>query len=133
MPPLLVKLVRFSVVGGLCALLFFLIHYSLTTIFSVSLMPSLITTYAICFGIGYSLQRNFAFRSTTQHRRSLPRYFILHFCGLLFVYYLTRWMESHFLLGNMGASLVATGIAGLVSFVISLTWIFQTQNLNRAG
>ena len=126
--PTFSKFCRFITVGIICAALFFAINYSLRVILSVGEFWSLATTYAICFWIGYVSQRNFAFRSDSWHRRSLPRYFIMHFVGMLFVYYFTHWMRSEFELGDLSSSLVATGLAGMASFIISLTWVFQSSD-----
>jgi len=52
----------------------------------------------------------------------------MHFVGMLFVYYFTHWMRSEFELGDLSSSLVATGLAGMASFIISLTWVFQSSD-----
>jgi putative flippase GtrA len=128
MSPLLEKFFRFVAVGLACAILFFAINYSLKIVFNFGQFISLAATYIICFWIGYISQRQFAFRANTLHRRSLPRYLMLHFFGMLFVYYFTQWIQLSFDLGSMSSSLVATGLAGLASFIVSLTWVFRSPD-----
>ncbi|MGD9923122.1 MAG: GtrA family protein [Pseudorhodoplanes sp.] len=118
---------RFVAIGGLCAAFFFLINFLLLQIIELPLLPALALTYAICFGVGYTLQRNVAFRSSTSHRRSLPRYFLLHCAGMLIVYFLTLWLTPFFSLGSLGPSAISTGLAGIASFIISLTWVFSEK------
>jgi hypothetical protein len=85
---------------------------------------ALFSTYAACSGIGYTLQRNFAFKATGAHRKSFQRYLVHHVFGMIFVYTATQWMEAVWRIGAVGASLSATALAGLASFIISLTWVF---------
>lgn len=124
MNPVLAKFFRFGLVGALCAVLFFAVNYALLDVAGLPLFSALVLTYAICFGIGYFLQRNVAFRATGNHRRSLPRYFALHLGGMVAVYFLTLWLKPLNDLGRFGPSLIATLLAGLASFCISLTWVF---------
>jgi putative flippase GtrA len=111
-------------VGGLCAILFFAVYYFFLQFVKLPAWLALLSTYTTCFGIGYTLQRNFAFKATGAHRRSLQRYIMLHVFGMIFVYSATQWMEAVWRIGAVGASLSATALAGLASFIISLTWVF---------
>jgi putative flippase GtrA len=121
---MLSKFVRFSIVGGLCAILFFAVYYFCLQVVKLPAWLALLSTYTTCFGVGYTLQRNFAFRATATHHRSLWRYLVLHVFGMIFVYSATQWMEAVWRIGAVGASFSATALAGLASFVISLTWVF---------
>jgi putative flippase GtrA len=112
-------------VGGLCALLFFAVYYFCLEIVKLPASLALLSTYTTCFGIGYTLQRKFAFKATGTHRKSLWRYLVLHVVGMIFVYSATQWMEAVWRVGAVGASLSATALAGLASFIISLTWVFS--------
>lgn len=118
------KLARFVVVGGLCAILFFAVYYFCLQLVKLPALLALLSTYTTCFGIGYALQRNFAFKATGTHRKSFWRYLVVHVLGMIFVYFVTQWMEAVWRIGAVGASLSATALAGLVSFIISLTWVF---------
>lgn len=118
------KFSRFLAVGGLCAILFFMVYYFCLQIAGLPRLLALLITYAACFGIGYTLQRKFAFRTATTHRRSLWRYLVLHMLGMGFVYSMMQWMQSTWQIGATAASLSATALAGFASFIISLTWVF---------
>jgi putative flippase GtrA len=122
------KFLRFIVVGVVCSLLFFSVYFLLLNIIKLNLITTTAVTYSICLGIGYFLQRKFTFRATGAYRRSLLRYLALHSSGMVFVYFSTRWIEATYGFGALGASMTATAIAGFVSFVISLTWVFAEPN-----
>jgi putative flippase GtrA len=111
-------------VGGLCAILFFVVYYFFLELVKLPAWSALLSTYTTCFGMGYALQRNFTFKATGTHRKSLWRYLVLHVVGMIFVYSATQWMEAVWRIGAVGASLSATALAGLASFIISLTWVF---------
>ncbi len=125
---LLGKLIRFGIIGTACAVLFFAVNYALLNMARLSTAAALVLTYAICFGIGYYLQRNVAFRATLHHRKSLPRYFAMHVGGMIFVYLMTVYLSPLFAAGSFGPSLITTALAGMVSFVISLSWVFRESS-----
>jgi len=125
------KLLRFALVGGLCAVLFFSISYIFLELAGLQLAPTILLTYPICIGVGYGLQHKITFKATTGHRRSLPRYLALQAGGVTFVYYVTLWLRPHFALGSVSLPLIVTAIAGFASFVISLTWVFEPRSAPR--
>jgi putative flippase GtrA len=118
------KLATFGVVGGGCAMLFFVINYTFLRLLGIPFFVALALTYMICFPIGYLLQRNLTFRSNVQHKRSLPRYLLLHLGGMGIVYFGTLALEPYFPPRSFVVPFLATCISGLAGFVISLTWVF---------
>jgi putative flippase GtrA len=118
------KVVTFGIIGGGCALLFFVINYVCLRLLGIPFLIALALTYLICFPVGYLLQRNLTFRSNVQHKRSLPRYFLLHLGGLGLVYFGTLALEPYFLPRSFAVPFLATCLAGLASFVISMSWVF---------
>jgi putative flippase GtrA len=124
MRELIRKLVTFGMIGGGCAVLFFVINYACLRLLGIPFFVALALTYLICFPIGYLLQRNLTFRSSVRHKRSLPRYFLLHLGGLGSVYFGTLALEPYFLPRSFAVPFLATCIAGLASFAISMSWVF---------
>ena len=118
------KLARFVLVGAFCAGVFFVVNYVLLQVVALSFAFALLLTYAICIGLGYVLQRNVAFKATGGHRRSLLRYLALQSAAMLFVYSATPLLRPVVGSGSLGASLVTTGLAGVASFFVLLTWVF---------
>jgi putative flippase GtrA len=118
------KVVTFGIIGGGCALLFFVINYVCLRLLEIPFLIALALTYLICFPVGYLLQRNLTFRANVQHKRSLPRYFLLHLGGLGIVYFGTLALEPYFPPRSFVVPLLATGISGLEGFVISMSWVF---------
>jgi putative flippase GtrA len=117
--------VRFVVVGGACAVLYFLICLTLREYFRVNAFFSSFWAYVICFGIGYLSQRNLTFRSITSHSVALRRYFLLQATGAIVVSGLTSIAASASQLNAASTSLVSTLLCGVASFFISSRWVFR--------
>ncbi len=123
------ELARFIVVGGLCALLFFAINYSVLR-YSHSMPLAIIVAYIFCFPLGYTLQRNFTFQALPEkqpHRIGLARYFILHAVCAAVVYVGTLLLQLVIPQNPPIASIVATGLSGAASFVVSRLWVFAPR------
>ena len=116
---------RFIAVGLVCALLYFGICFLLRAGFDWGAFSATIAAYAACFGFGYLGQKKLAFRSTSRHVRSLPRYAALHTVGG----FLTAIsVDSITRISNLPAvymAVLATGVAGVASFFISYYWVFR--------
>jgi putative flippase GtrA len=124
MRELIRKFATFGVIGGGCAVLFFMINYVCLRLLGFPFFVALALTYLICFPIGYLLQRTLTFRSNVRHKRSLPRYLLLHLGGMGFVYFGTLALEPYFLPRSFALPFLTTCLAGLASFVISMAWVF---------
>lgn len=120
------RLARFIVSGGLASLTFFIASFALLEIGWRPWAANL-TAYAIGFVVGYSLQRGWTFQGQHAHGSALPRYFILQVvCAGLTA-----------LAGEIGGSLLglppllvaigSTGLAGAISYLGSLLWVFPTR------
>jgi putative flippase GtrA len=120
------RLARFIVSGGLASLTFFVASFALLEIGWRPWAANL-TAYAIGFVVGYSLQRGWTFQGRHAHGSALPRYFILQAaCAGLTA-----------LAGEIGGSLLglppllvaigSTGLAGAISYLGSLLWVFPTR------
>lgn len=121
--------VRFVLVGGACAMLFFLISYGLRGFLGWGQFAATLATYSVCFGVGYSAQRSIAFRANRSHLVALPRYALLHAGAGIVVSLLASWITDVSDLRPALASLYATMLAGAVSFFISANWVFRDLRL----
>lgn len=115
---------RFVVVGGGCAVLYFAICFSLIELVGASPMVATAATYFICFWIGYSLQREVAFRSRRSHSVTLVRYSIWHLFGATAVALATSLASTRLNLSPLFTSGVSTVFCGVASFFISSRWVF---------
>ena len=115
---------RFLVVGGGCAVLYFSICLALIEWASASPLVATGVTYFICFWIGYSLQREVAFRSQRSHSITLVRYSIWHLFGATAVALATAFASDSLHLSPLLASAVSTVLCGIASFFISSRWVF---------
>lgn len=120
---------RFVIVGGALAGLFLILSYLLT---ASGLSPFLgcLVAYALAFAIGYLVQRCWTFESDQRHSRALPRYFILQ-AGCALLSGLVAQGSVDFLgLPLSVMSVLTAGFAGVVSFVVSSTWVFPDRRDN---
>jgi putative flippase GtrA len=116
---------RFLVVGGVCAVLYFLICLGLREYAGLSAFFSSFWAYVICFWIGYGSQRGLTFRSSVKHSIAIRRYFILHATGAIVVSALTSIATDVSSLAPVYTSLVSTTLCGIASFFISSRWVFR--------
>ena len=124
-PMFIGKLVRFGAVGAACAAVFFAVNYTLLNLAGLGVFLSLALTYMTTFFLGYVLQKNVAFRSTSRHGRSLPRYALLHLAGFFLVYFLTLRLGAVLPHPEVTSPLAATLLCGLFSFAVSIAWVFS--------
>ncbi len=120
------RLVRFVIVGAGAAGLLFALSYFFVRLGWPPFIASMVA-YAISFAAAYTAQRNWTFQSGQDHRRTLPRYFVLQAgCAI------TSGVTAHLTVSLFGASpfvmaVVTTIIASAVSFVLSSQWVFAAR------
>lgn len=121
--PLDRRFARFVLVGGAVAALFLVACYLLAAQGLPPFWASL-AAYGLAFVTGYLAQRHWTFGARHRHRHALPRYMAVQAgcalgCALVA-------QASVDLLGLSPAlmAVVATGFAGLASFILSLIWVF---------
>ena len=115
---------RFLIVGGVCAVLYFAICLALIRFAGASPFVATAVTYFICFWIGYASQREIAFRSTQSHSITLVRYSIWHLFGATAVSLATSVASTSLNLSPMLVAAVSTVLCGIASFFISSRWVF---------
>ncbi|MFS6545868.1 GtrA family protein, partial [Staphylococcus aureus] len=78
------KFVRFVIVGGGCALLYFVLMWFSRARLGLTPFLATICAYGVSFCVAYTLQHRWTFRSDTTHRVTLPRYALVQVtCAIL--------------------------------------------------
>jgi putative flippase GtrA len=116
-------LVRFALTGTAVAAVFF----SLTVLFVHVGLPPFIASaasFVIAFGVGYTLQHGWTFRARHRHLFAFPRYLALQIVSCLVSAFVADAAVSRFGLSVIAMSAVTTCLAGAVSFLGSLLWVF---------
>jgi putative flippase GtrA len=116
---------RFVIIGGGCAVLYFAVCLALATLFDLSPFLASFGAYLICFWVGYSLQRGVTFRSKARHRVTLTRYAAWHLFGATAVSAATDVVASASVWDATYIALFSTLLCSAVSFFISSRWVFK--------
>ncbi len=122
--PLVHKFSRFLLVGGLCTAL----QYALLILFveEMRLSPTMASTigYVASSLVNYLLNYSFTFKSTAEHRRSMPRFMVIALCGVALnaavTFVGTTVLGLHYLL----AQVIATCLTLVWNFVANMRWTF---------
>ncbi|TAM36270.1 MAG: GtrA family protein [Rhodanobacter sp.] len=122
------KFLRFVIVGGGCALLYFVVMWFCRA--SLGLTPFLATicAYGVSFCVAYTLQHRWTFRSASAYRETLPRYALVQVICALLTAGITQAI-SHFQPQAPGWLLagISTVLASGLSFVLSSQWVFSAS------
>lgn len=120
------RFVRFIIVGGSCALLYFLLMWLCRGRFGLT--PFLATVCAYCGSIcvAYIFQHRWAFRSDTAHAVALPRYVLVQVaCALLTAESTQAISHIYPQTPNWMLSGISTVLAACLGFVLSSLWVFS--------
>lgn len=118
------KFARFIVVGASSAAIYFFIVWNLLERTSLSMFSSSLIGYILVVGATYVAQRNWTFRSNAPHGRSLAKYIAVQLLCMLVTAGLSQFFTSLLSLVPIHASLLSTVFTSLISFVLSLLWVF---------
>lgn len=120
------KLLRFVIVGGGSALLYFALMWFFRARLSFAPFAATIFAYCISFCVAYALQHRWTFRSEASHRVTLPRYALVQATCALLTALITQGVAhmypnaSNWLLAGL-----STVLASGLSFVLSSLWVFR--------
>ena len=117
------RTVRFLISGGATAVLFFAASFALMLAGATPLVAAT-AAYAFAFLAGYLVQRGWTFGARHAHRFAAPRYLLLQAGCALGSGVLAELLAGRFGLPPLAVSLLTTGAAGAVSYVVSSTWVF---------
>lgn len=122
--------IRFIVTGAGAAALFFVLSVAFVTAGAPPFLGSL-AAYAIAFLASYLLQLGWTFRGLHRHGHALPRYLILQLSCALLSAAAAQALVALFAAPVLLMSFIATGFAGVVSYVLSSTWVFPDGRQDR--
>jgi putative flippase GtrA len=117
-------LIRFLIVGVTATLGYVLICYFLQTLSGWQPFWASIVAYATMFLFAYVAQRSFTFRSTRNHRISLPLYAALQIACGLFAATAVQWLVNSAHISALAASATAAALSAAASYLVSASWIF---------
>ena len=117
-------LLRFIVAGGATAALFFALCWAFLAL-GLAPFAGTVLAYAISFGVGYAVQRNWTFRANNPHATAMPRYLLLQAGCALASGAIAQVARERFALTPLAATAVTTAAAGAVSYVVSSSWVFR--------
>jgi putative flippase GtrA len=121
-------LARFLITGVGANLLFLLLSYAFVR-GSVAPFWASMAAYAIAFVVSYLAQRNWTFEARHRHARSLPRYFVLQLGCATLSGGLAEGAVRVVGLPPLAMAVFTAGVVGLISYVLSSTWVFpDAQN-----
>ena len=116
---------RFIIVGGAGALVYFLCSYLFLTLTQLPAFLASLLAYVCSFGFSYLGQKCWAFRSTASHRVTLSRYAILQIFCAIFAATFTHISVSVSQLSPLYASAIATFLTCGISYFASSLWVFS--------
>jgi putative flippase GtrA len=117
---------RFLLTGAGMAGFFFVFVLFLT---SSGLAPftSSFLAYVSALGIGYLAQRNWSFRARHPHAKALPRYLSLQAACALMSGLSAQAATTLLNMPPLPMSILNTAIMGLISYIVSLNWVFPND------
>jgi putative flippase GtrA len=118
---------RFLLVGASLAAFYFGVVFSLVKFRGFSPFMSSVLAYVCALGLGYIIQRNWSFRARHSHLKALPRYILLQAACAMFSGLSAQIAMKYFQMPPLTLSIVSTLTVSLVSFVVSLTWVFPNE------
>jgi len=120
------KLIRFLTVGIGCAGIYFSVNYMLQTMIGLSQFVSALVAYFLSFGVAYLLQKNWTFKSSAAHSKTLARYVAAQIiAAALTAMFSQAFTEIFPSMSKAPLSIISTCIAGASSFVLSSLWVFK--------
>lgn len=119
------QLVRFIIVGGGGALLYFALMWFFRADLGWTPFSATICAYAMSFCAVYTLQHKWTFRSGASHKVTLPRYVVVQVTCALLTAGITQ-VVSQLYLRSPGWLLagISTVVAAGLSFILSSLWVF---------
>ncbi|WP_108470441.1 GtrA family protein [Rhodanobacter thiooxydans] len=119
------KFVRFLIVGGGCALLYFVLMWFCRANLGFAPFVATICAYGVSFCVAYVLQHRWTFRSEATHKVTLPRYTLAQVTCALLTAGITQAISHIYPQSpNWILAGVSTVLASGLSFVLSSLWVF---------
>ncbi|MHA6687733.1 GtrA family protein [Mesorhizobium sp. A556] len=121
------RMVRFVIVGGGAAALFFGLSWLFVSLGMAPFTGSVVA-YGIAFLVAYTAQRSWTFEGKHDHAHTLPRYVALQLGCALFSGALAHIAVTRFGLSPLAMSALTTIAASAASYVLSSVWVFPDRD-----
>lgn len=122
---------RFFLAGAGLAGFFLIVVFVLVSIGGLAPFTSSVVAYVTALGLGYLVQRNWSFRGRHSHSKALPRYIILQTGCAVFSGLGAQTATTYFHMPPLTMSIVNTLMMALISYVVSLTWVFPDDQSSK--
>lgn len=122
---LLGKFTRFIVIGGLSAVVYFLITIAVKMGFSAEPKIASVIGYLVSIPINYAGNRYFSFRSGREINREFSRFIVVHGLNLVIVVGVMTVAVEHFHYDYLVGSLATVIVIPVVTFVFMNWWVFR--------
>jgi len=123
------RLTRFVIVGGGSAALYFVLNWILQSRLELKPYMATLLAYVPSFILAYCMQRSWAFRSSTSHLDTLPRYALVQVIVAVLTAVLTQLFVFAFPTAHHAlVAGVSTAIASCVSFLLTSGWVFRSTH-----
>lgn len=116
--------VRFIIVGGMATLGYIVVATVLETLAAFPPWAASVIAYASMIGPAYMGHRLFAFRATTGHTQSFPRYLSVQILCLVLSGVLASAIGGVIALHPVVLYVVVAAILAVISFVLTRLWVF---------
>lgn len=116
--------VRFLIVGGMAALGYIVVATVLETLAAFPAWAASVLGYASMIGPAYMGHRLFAFRATTEHKQSFPRYLSVQILCLVLSGVFAGLLSGMTALYPAIIYVAVAAILAVVSFVLTRLWVF---------
>lgn len=115
---------RFLIVGGAAAVGYIAVATVLETLGGFSPWAASVLGYASMIGPAYLGHRMFAFRATTAHAQSFPRYLSVQILCLVLSGVLASAVNAVIALPPIVVYFLVAGVLAVISFVLTRLWVF---------
>jgi putative flippase GtrA len=118
--------VRFVIVGGTAAAGYIAVATVLETLAAFPHWAASMLAYASMIGPAYMGHRLFAFRATTEHAQSFPRYLSVQLLCLVLSGVFASIIGGMIALNPIVLYFVVAAILAVISFVLTRLWVFAS-------
>lgn len=118
------KLVRFSIVGLIAAAIQLIFISGLIEIGAMPVVAVSIS-FIVAMGFSYIGQKKWTFINNKSHKLVLIKYFCVQFLALFLSVASASYISGFYWASSVIIAVVATLVAGSVSFILGLLWAFK--------
>ena len=119
------KVIRFSVVGVVTAILYYALLFFSVESLGVGATLASSVVYVIVIGFNYLMHHSWTFSQSAPHTNALSRYLVMVFCGFMINGFVMYVGVNHAGLNYLLVQTLAISIVILWNFSVALLWVFR--------